>query len=210
MKIITIILFLFWALPAFSADKNVESKSQIIAAHTADIEKIEKYLNGIVTLAAPFEQEDSTGGKAEGMFYLSRPGKLRWDYYPPTPILIVAKGSLVAYYDKELDEVSHVSLDDTLAGFLTRPKISFGDDGVKVTGFEKKNGEIQVSISQNKKEEQGNLTMVFDDKITDLVRMEVVDSIGKNTIVRFQTMVYNKPLDKELFVLPRVQPKKKN
>ncbi len=118
--------------------------ADIPAVNSQDIQKIEQYLNNITTLTAPFEQEDSTGGKASGIFYLARPGRLRWDYEPPTPILIVAKGSLVAYYDKELDEVSHVSLDDTLAGFLTRKNISFGDDGVKIAGFEKKNGEILI------------------------------------------------------------------
>lgn len=211
MRFLAVIFCIVMAFPAFAAvDKKVEQKKQNVESHSADIQKIEQYLNGITTLAAPFIQEDSEGTKAEGMFYLSRPGKLRWDYYPPTPILIVAKGSLVAYYDKELDEVSHVSLDDTLAGFLTRPKISFGDDGVKVLNFEKKTGEIRITISQNNKEEQGNLTMIFDEKVKDLVRMEVIDSIGKTTIVQFQAMVYNKELDKDLFVLPRVKTKKRN
>lgn len=211
MKIFLVLLCLFTSIPALATGTGkTVPQNQFLATNSADIDKIEQYLNNINTLTAPFEQEDSTGGRAEGMFYLSRPGKLRWDYYPPTPILIVAKGSLVAYYDKELDEVSHVSLDNTMAGFLTRSKISFGDDGVKILGFEKDNGQIRITISQNKKEEQGNLTMVFDEKNTELLRMEVVDSIGKTTIVRFQTAVYNKPIDKSLFSLPMVKQRKRN
>ncbi len=49
--------------------------------------------------------------------------------------------------------------------------------------------------------------MVFSDTDIKLMRMEVNDSIGKTTIVRFKTLVYNKPLEKELFVLPRVKAK---
>jgi len=207
MKILVVILSLFLSYSAI-AQEAVPDKN--IAAHRADIEKIEKYLNDITTFVAPFEQEDSNGGRASGTFYLQRPGRLRWDYEESTPILIVAKGSLVAYYDKELDEVSHVSLDDTLAGFLTRAKISFGDNGVKITNFEKKQGEIQITITQDKKEEQGNLTMFFNEKKIDLVRMEVIDSIGKKTTVSFSSPVYGKPIDKELFALPHTKPKKRN
>lgn len=207
MKFIVLILSVLISFSAFAEGKPVALKKNIAEYNSEDIQKIEKYLNDITTLAAPFEQEDSSGGKSSGTFYLSRPGRLRWDYAPPTPILIVAKGSLVAYYDKELDEVSHISLDDTLAGILTKQKISFGEDGVRITGFEKRNGEIQLTITQDKKEDQGNLTMVFKDGSMDLLRMEVVDSIGKNTIVRFANLMYNKPLEKELFVLPRVKTK---
>lgn len=206
MKYLVLILSLLLSSAAVAKEVK-EAPAAKVQANSEDIQKIEKYLNDIGTLTAPFIQEDSEGGMAEGTFYLSRPGRLRWDYAPPTPILIVAKGSLVAYYDKELDEVSHVSLDDTLAGFLTRQKISFGDDGVKIIGFEKNNGEIRVTIAQNKKEDQGSLKMVFKDSNLDLIRLEVTDSIGKNTIVRFSTLVYNKPIDKELFVLPRVKTK---
>jgi len=207
MKILALILSLFISFSA-TAQEAVDDKN--ISAHSGDIERIEKYLNDITTMVAAFEQEDSSGGRASGTFYLQRPGRLRWDYAPPTPILIVAKGSLVAYYDKELEEVSHVSLDDTLAGFLTRPKISFGDNGVKITKFVKKKGEIEITITQEKKEEQGNLTMFFSDKNIDLLRMEVIDSIGKKTIVSFQIPVYGKPIDKELFALPRANTKKRN
>lgn len=208
MKLLVLIISLFvFSVSLAQENQQVDVKSQKVAVSAEDIKMIEKYLNDITTLAAPFVQEDSNGGKVSGTFYLQRPGRLRWDYSPPTPILIVAKGSLVAYYDKELDEVSHISLDDTLAGFLTRQKISFGDDGVKITGFEKKNGEILITISQDKKEDQGNLTMVFSENSMDMTRMEVIDSIGKSTVVRFQTLIYNKPLEKELFVLPRVKAK---
>ncbi len=197
------------SIPACAKDtpQPTPEVTNVKDSKSADIARIEKYLNDITTLTAPFTQEDSDGGKASGTFYLERPGKLRWDYTPPTPILIVARGSRVAYYDKELDEVSNVSLDDTLAGFLTRERISFGDKGVKVTSFAKDNGEIRVAIAQNKKEDQGTLTMVFSDANMDLLRMEVLDSIGKNTVVHFSNLVYNAPIQKELFVLPRTKKK---
>lgn len=207
MRLLLTILSILISSSAIANDSASAMKPARVQVNAEELERIEKHLNELTTLVAPFVQEDSEGGTAEGIFYLSRPGRLRWDYAPPTPILIVAKGSLVAYYDKELDEVSHISLDDTLAGFLTRSKISFGDEGVKITGFDKRDGEIRVTISQNSKEEQGALTMAFTEEKLDLVRIEVTDAIGKLTIVRFADAVYGSPLEKEMFVLPKVKKK---
>jgi outer membrane lipoprotein-sorting protein len=212
MRIFVVVLSLFVALSghALEAAAQEAAPDKNITAHSADIKKIEKYLNGITTLVMSFEQEDSEGGRASGNFYLQRPGHLRWDYDPPAPILIVAKGSMVAYYDKELNEVSHISLDDTMAGFLTRQRISFGDEGVKITAFEKGKNTAILTIMQDKKEDQGSLTMHFKGENMDLVRMEVVDSIGKKTIVQFGAPEYGKAIDKELFALPRKQSRKRN
>lgn len=187
---------------------SVNAKAALQGAE--DIAKIEGYLNGITTLVAPFEQEDSAGAVAKGTFYLERPGRLKWDYDPPTPILIVAKGSLVAYYDRELDQLSHVSVDDTLAGILTRPKIDLNGNGVEVSDFHKDNKEIKVTLLQKDKEEQGSLTMVFKAGSLDLLRMEVVDAIGKKTVVRFLNLTYNTSLGKEVFAFPRVKSNRRN
>jgi outer membrane lipoprotein-sorting protein len=173
-----------------------------IAIYKNDIKRIEDYLNSINTMVSTFAQEDSEGKKTDGTFYLSRPGKLRWQYNPPTPILIIAKGSLLTYYDSELNQVSHVGLEDSLSGFLTRKVISFEDDDVEIVSFNKSKGEMSITITQKNKEGEGQLTLAFDAQKPELTRMEVVDAIGKTTLVSFSSNVYDKPLDNSLFVLP--------
>ena len=36
-----------------------------------------------------------------GYIYLRKPGRLRVEYDPPVPILLVADGGLLSYYDKD-------------------------------------------------------------------------------------------------------------
>lgn len=188
------------------APSSVPTKEEV-AVYQSDIKRIEDYLNGITTLVSTFSQEDSEGKKADGTFYLSRPGKLRWQYNPPTPILIIAKGSLLTYYDSELDQVSHVGLEDSLSGFLTRQVISFNDKDIEVVSFNKAKGMMSITITQKEKQGEGQLTLVFDAKKPELARMEIVDAIGKTTVVSFDTIVYGKSLDKDLFVLPKFRKK---
>ena len=56
MRIFIIILSLFISSSAMVKDASAATKAE---ANAEDIQKIEKYLNGIETLVAPFSQEDS-------------------------------------------------------------------------------------------------------------------------------------------------------
>src|SRR5262249_10822638 len=57
------------------------------------ISRIEGYLSGIETISSEFIQFAPNGDVTNGKFYLKRPGKLRMEYNPPTPVLMVTSGS---------------------------------------------------------------------------------------------------------------------
>lgn len=206
--ILTILIVSYSFIASEAKSQNVTSSeinTQNLEQYNDDLARIEKYLNSIKTIAAPFTQESSDGEQASGTFYLSRPGKLRWEYDPPTPILIIAKGSILTYYDSELNQVSHIGLDDSLSGFLTRKDINFKSTDIKILNFEKSNNRINVTISQKGKEEEGQLTLTFSDNKISLQGMSIEDAIGKTTDISFITIVYDKPLGKKLFTLPKVK-----
>ena len=72
---------------------NIEIKSASLTASELNwLKSIEIYLNSIKTFRSLFYQVSSEGELAEGIFYLRRPGRLRINYFPPTPILIVGDG----------------------------------------------------------------------------------------------------------------------
>ena len=201
---ILVIFCMSWQANANDGEENSASNKDIFT-YKNDIKRIEKYLNDIKTLVAPFTQVSSDDGNADGTFYLSRPGKLRWEYNPPTPILIIAKGSLLTYYDSELNQVSHISLDDGLSVFLTRENISFTSNDITIKKFVKENGRIKVTIVQKHKEEEGALTLRFSEEKIGLLGLKIEDAIGKVTTIDFITTVYDKPISKKLFSLPKIK-----
>ncbi|MBY0431339.1 MAG: outer membrane lipoprotein carrier protein LolA, partial [Rhodospirillales bacterium] len=99
---------LLLAAPAWAA-----RPVQLSAQDLADVQRVEDYLNGITTLQARFLQASPNGATAEGTAYISRPGKMRLAYDPPSPILVVADGRMLVYYDSELKETSYAPLDST-------------------------------------------------------------------------------------------------
>jgi chaperone LolA len=162
--------------------------------------QVEAYLSGISSIVADFGQVSADGSVGSGKFYLKRPGKMRWQYNPPTPILLVSNGKTVTYYDASLDQVSYVGIDDTLAGFLAQKDIRFENESVHMTKYEAKNGAIRVSVVQKNKPDEGSLTLEFTDNPIELRQMVVVDATGQTTRVQLQNAQFGPVLDDKLFV----------
>ncbi len=57
----------------------------------ADLQRIAAYLGGIRTMYAKFRQVVSGGGIATGQLWMARPGRMRFEYDPPSPILLLAE-----------------------------------------------------------------------------------------------------------------------
>jgi outer membrane lipoprotein-sorting protein len=160
---------------------------------------VEQYLSDIHSISAEFLQVAPNGDVTGGKFYLERPGKLRMDYNPPTPILMVTSGSDIVYYDKELDQISRISLDSTLVGFLARDQVKF-DDSVVITNIEHVNDSLRISLIQTKKPKDGMLVLTFSDKPLALHNMDVTDSSGQVTRVALNNARFNLPLPTDIFV----------
>jgi outer membrane lipoprotein carrier protein len=81
---------------------------------------VEKYLNGLASWSADFQQtiDDGHGNvlrSAAGRLYLQRPGKFRWDYSQPSEQLILADGKQIWFYDKDLAQANVRDMDTSLA-----------------------------------------------------------------------------------------------
>ncbi|CAB1274700.1 outer membrane lipoprotein chaperone LolA [Candidatus Nitrosacidococcus tergens] len=91
-----------------------------IRAIAADPKRnLESFLTKTQTLVADFNQtvlseEEEIIEKSQGVFSLQRPGKFRWDYKKPSTQLIVADGSKIWFYDRELEQVTVKSLNQAL------------------------------------------------------------------------------------------------
>ncbi len=165
----------------------------------SDIGRIEGYLNTLKTATATFLQVADNGGIARGKFYLSRPGKMRFEYEPPTPILMVSTGggSLV-YYDSLLKQTSYLPVDSTPLGLLLRDNLKFGGE-VTVTKVERGPGTIRLSIVQTKEPDQGTLTLTFSERPMALKQWTVIDAQQRSTTVTLMELQSDVRLDPKLF-----------
>ncbi len=178
----------FTSLPAFALTEAEALK------------KAEDYLNGIKTLKAHFIQVNPDGKSVEGDAYISRPGRMRLVYDPPTPILLVADGAFLIYVDTEMKDASHIDLGDTPAGLLLKENLSFRDPAVKLGGVKFGPGTIEITAAMSKDPTQGKLTLVFSDQPFELKQWRVLDAQNKEVTVTLYEPKVGIPLDKSLFV----------
>ena len=178
----------------FMAEKEIEMTDD----EKKSLNRIEKYLTGLTSVMSDFIQVSPAGDLAAGKFYLMRPGKLRLQYDPPTPILMVTAGDYLVYYDYELKQVNYIDMDDTLIGFLARSEVRF-DDTVKVIDLTKASGSLRVTLIQAKRPKDGMLTLEFADNPLSLRNVVITDSAGQKTTMSLNNAKFSIALDEELF-----------
>jgi len=165
----------------------------------AAVDRIQAYLNRIKTVRAQFLQASSNGEVAKGDVYISRPGRLRIEYQPPVPILIVADGTFLIYHDRELNQVSYIPLGSSPAGILLEDRISLTGGDLTVTDFRQEKGTFQITMVRTDNPTEGSLTLVFTDNPLTLRKWAVTDAQGIVTNVTLVQTKFGVPLDPELF-----------
>ena len=164
-----------------------------------DLIRVKEYLEEIKTLKGNFLQVDSNGETKSGTFFIARPGRLRFEYDPPEPILLIADGFYFIYIDKELDQITHVFLKSTPISFILRENIEF-QGAVTVTNVERSPGILQITVTKTTEPETGSITLLFSEKPLLLKKWKVIDSQNSLTTVNFSGLQTGIKLDPNLFI----------
>jgi outer membrane lipoprotein-sorting protein len=107
--------------PAFFGKPNETTAFDARQRSLAD--RVSAYLSNVRQLHGNFVQVGPDGGKSEGEFFLQKPGKVRFDYNPPSPIELIADGSSVVVRDRKLATQDLYPLSQTPLRFLLADRI---------------------------------------------------------------------------------------
>ncbi|WP_439549656.1 LolA family protein [Falsiroseomonas sp.] len=168
------------------------------AIDRAALARVEAYLNGLRTLKARFLQVAQNGASAEGTALISRPGRMRFDYNPPEPMLLVASGGQVMMYDRDLRQPSTVPASSTPLGLLLRSEIRLSGD-ITVVGTERSGGFLRVGLHRTGAPQEGRLTLAFQEQPMELRQWVVLDAQGRETRVTLYEVETGVRLDNKLF-----------
>ena len=164
-----------------------------------DIKRIETYLNNIKTLRAKFLQVSSNNTFATGTVLLQRPGKIRFEYDPPSPMMMIADGLFLYVIDKELEEASNLWLGNTPIGFLLDEEIKLSGD-IKIIKFSRRANVLLASLVRSEDADAGKITLIFSDKPIELRKWVVTDVKGIKTTVTLDNMRQGLKFNPKLFV----------
>lgn len=164
----------------------------------ADLTRIETYLDSLRTLKAHFLQVAPNGAISQGTAWLERPGRMRFQYDPPSPLLLVAGHGLVVFHDKSLNQTSNIPLGQTPLGILLADHVRLQGD-VTVTAMQRLPGQIQVSLIRTSSPGDGTLTLVFADNPLALRQWTVLDAQRQETRVTLYNVETGGQFDPKLF-----------
>ena len=164
------------------------------------VSKAVAYLEGLEAAEARFAQTDPRGGTTQGRLYLQRPGKARFDYDPPSGMLVVSDGKIVGIADKRLKTVNRLWLSQTPLALFLAKQIRL-DKGVTVTRVTRMAGGFSITAADAKKETKGSITLNFTDGPMALAGWTVTDVQG-STRVQLSGLKRAASLDPSLFVVP--------
>ncbi|MEW8627809.1 MAG: outer membrane lipoprotein chaperone LolA [Candidatus Thiodiazotropha sp.] len=180
------------------------SLSQTLWAESG-IRQLETFLQDLKTLKADFRQtlqqpDYDQVYASNGVFYLRRPGQLRWEYQTPSEQLIVADGDRVWLHDIELEQVSHRSqkavLDGTPAQLLSGTGPISQHFEINELGVESELTWVEL-IPKGKEAQFSSVRLALQE--SRLERMEMFDNFGQVTRFFFDNMQRNPQLDDALF-----------
>ena len=162
-------------------------------------DRVSTYLSNIRTLQGDFVQVGPDGGKSEGEFFIQKPGKVRFDYNPPSPVELIADGSSVVVRDRKLATQDLYPLSQTPLRFLLADKIDLTRD-TNVQSVSADDVFVTVVIEERQIiAGTHRLMMMFGAKDMQLKQWTVTDPQGYDTTIAVYNLDTTKRPDPNLF-----------
>ena len=164
-----------------------------------DLRRALAYLDQLDTLKADFVQEAPEGRELTGVFYLDRPGKLRFDYDAPVEDYIVADGTFIYFYDAEMDQQSNAPIGSTMADYILRENPGLDED-ITVHNIDRDKEMVNITLKRADESNAGQITLGFSRDPYRLRQWRVIDARGAETVTRLKNIKSGIELDPGLFV----------
>jgi len=178
-----------------------ESATALDPDQRAIIERVDTYLSNTQVLSGNFVQVGPDGRRSQGEFYIQKPGRVRFDYDPPSPIDIVADGQSVVVRDRKLATQDIYPLSQTPLRFLLADHVNlmkdtnlvavYADDVFVTVVVEEKNGVVGTS----------RLMIMFSAKDMQLKQWTVTDPQGYDTTVAVYNLDTSRRPDPKMFTI---------
>jgi outer membrane lipoprotein-sorting protein len=163
------------------------------------IDKVSGYLTAIQSLTGDFVQVAANGNRTEGKFYLQKPGKVRFEYDPPSPLELIADGTTIAVRDRRLASQEYIPLSQTPLRFLVADRIDLYKETNVVAAYA---DDLFVTLVIEEKQAIGGtsrLMIMMGVQDFQLRQWTVTDPQGYDTTVAVYNLDRTKKIDQSLF-----------
>jgi outer membrane lipoprotein-sorting protein len=169
------------------------------ATQRTQVDKVSAYLSSIQQLVGDFVQVGPDGSRVRGEFYIQKPGKVRFDYEPPSRIEIIADGQSVVVRDRKLATQDLYPLSQTPLRYLLSDRIDLLKE-TNIVGVRADDTFVTITIEETQPlVGTSRLMMMVGAKDFKLKQWTITDPQGYDTTVAVSNLDNSKRPDPSLF-----------
>jgi len=165
---------------------------------TTAVDQISAYFNNLDAISGEFTQTNPQGVVAQGVFHIAKPGRLRFEYAPPTPLVIISDGTWLVVKNKDKDRSEQYPLASTPLAMMLSEKVDLLKQS-EIISVEKGETTTTVVLKDPDRIIDGSLELVFNTEKGELQEWAVIDGDGQRTTVALEKIVADAEIDPELF-----------
>jgi outer membrane lipoprotein-sorting protein len=184
--------------PVAAVAANQTAPMQLTDDQQQAVKRISDYLNSYQSMKAKFTQVSPRGVATSGILYISKPGKLRFDY-ANNPLLIVADGRWLTIKDRVREKGDQFPLSSTPLRLVVAPQIDLLAE-TNVIAFDSHDGITNVTLQDRKSSIGGYIILTFDEKLKQLAQWVAVDGKDRRTTVQLSNVEFGGKFDPKLFI----------
>jgi outer membrane lipoprotein-sorting protein len=152
----------------------------------------------LTNLEGTFVQTDPDNSQKQGRFYFARPGRLRFDYYPPSRLKIISNGYYLAIEDYALNTSDKYPLEMTPFRLLLSETVDLSKEA-NILGIEQGPDVVVVTVEDKKGDAAGRISLFFNKENMSLTQWIITDAQGLDTRIQVSDLEQNKRVSAELF-----------
>lgn len=183
------------------------ANAQLNEQDQAALQQLNTYLNAIQGMSGEFTQTSPRGQVASGVFYISKPGKMRFEYAPPSPLLVVSDGDWVTVKNLARKSDDQYPLSTTPLKLVLADRVNLLEQAV-ILSVEHRDNLSAITMQEKDQLVAGQLTMVFDRASNELVQWIIIDGKGQRTSVELANVDKSAQPNPQLFVVKRSKERK--
>ena len=188
-----LIIFYFFVILIFPALADYKDEDETIT-------RIEDAWNNIETLSASFRQLNSDGSIDNGIFYLYKPYKSRFEYENKKNELIITNKSLLNIVDADGYQIDGYLLGNTPLKMILGKNLNIREN-FNINDIYTDGATFIIDVSSLNKNEEERAIFFFSKKNYALEKWEFIDKFDNKTVLEFTNLQKNISISKNLFVI---------
>jgi outer membrane lipoprotein-sorting protein len=168
-------------------------------AQQPGVPEVEAYINSIRTLQARFVQSNPNGSVVQGTLYLSKPGRMRFQYDPPSQLKVVADGTQVTMWDPANKDFGQWPIGWTAASFLVKEPLKLSGDITVEASQRTPDGLLALTLVQTRKPQEGKVIVRVSENPMQLRGWTIIDNRNNKVDVSLTNLQTGLQLAASLF-----------